>query len=135
KPGDWRIVMDEVPSMLKPLTPQAPVTSRRAALAQLAQDPRDEHFPLLIFEGETFGNFTLTTLFKTVRGTTEQMAGLAFRIQNETNYYVLRASSLGNTFRFYKVVNGERGLVLGPEVPIPVAQWHDVSVAFGGNTV
>ena len=30
-------------------------------------------------------DFTLTTRFKTVKGVVEQMAGIAFRIQNETN--------------------------------------------------
>src|SRR5438034_11441969 len=55
KPGNWKIVMENVPSALAPLTPQAPATSKRGVLAQLAQDPTDEHFPMLIIEGETFG--------------------------------------------------------------------------------
>src|SRR5439155_5958586 len=115
KPGDWKIIMDDVPPVPAPDSRGAPPMAKRAVLAQLAQDPTDEHFPLLIFEEETFGDFTLTTRFKTVRGAMEQMAGIAFRIQNETNYYVVRASSLGNTFRFYKVVNGQRGTLIGPE--------------------
>jgi hypothetical protein len=65
----------------------------------------------------------------------EQMAGIAFRIQNETNFYVLRASSLGNTFRFYKVVNGERGNIIGPEIPIPVGTWHELGVECKGNQI
>ena len=104
-------------------------------LAQLAQDPADEHFPLLIFEEEIFGDFTLTTRFKTVRGEKERMAGIAFRIQNETNYYVVRASSLGNNFRFYKVVNGQRSSPIGPEVPIPSGQWHGLSVECKANQI
>ena len=104
-------------------------------LAQLAQDPADEHFPLLIYEGETIGDFTLTTRFKTVKGVVEQMAGIAFRIQNETNYYVVRASSLGNTFRFYKVLNGQRGPLVGPEVPIPSGVWHELTVECKGNAI
>ena len=135
KPGDWRIIMDEVPSLLPALTVRAPAVAKKAVLAQLAQDPTDEHFPLLIFEGEAIGDFTLTTRFKTVKGVTEQMAGIAFRIQNETNYYVVRASSLGNTFRFYKVLNGERGPVVGPEVQIPSGVWHDLVVECKGNEI
>ena len=135
KPGDWRIIMDEVPSLLPALTARAPAVAKKAVLAQLAQDPTDEHFPLLIFEGEAIGDFTLTTRFKTVKGVTEQMAGIAFRIQNETNYYVVRASSLGNTFRFYKVVNGERGTLLGPEAEIPSGVWHELTVECKGNEI
>jgi hypothetical protein len=135
KPGDWKVIMEDVPSALKPLTPQAPSITKRGVLAQLAQDPTDEHFAILIFDDETYGDFTLTTRFKTVSGTAEQMAGIAFRIQNETNYYVVRASSLGNTFRWYKVVNGARGLVAGPEVKIPNGVWHEMTVSCEGNKI
>ncbi|HWQ92506.1 MAG TPA: family 16 glycoside hydrolase [Clostridia bacterium] len=135
KPGDWRIILDEVPSAMQTLTPQAPAVSKRAVLAQLGQNPADEHFPLLIFEEETFGDFTLTTRFKTVRGAVEQMAGIAFRIQNETNYYVVRASSLGNTYRFYKVVDGQRGTIIGPEIAIPAGVWHELSIECKGNQI
>ena len=135
KPGDWQVIMDAVPPLLQPLTTRASAVSKRAVLAQLAQDPADEHFPLLIYEGETFGDFTLTTRFKTVKGVAEQMAGIAFRIQNETNYYVVRASSLGNTFRFYKVLNGERGPLVGPEVKIPSGVWHELTVECKGNQI
>src|SRR5262249_7882546 len=73
--------------------------------------------------------------FKTVGGEKERMAGIAFRIQNETNYYVVRASSLGNTLRFYKVINGERGTVIGPETPIASGQWHELTVECKGNQI
>ena len=135
KPGDWRVVLDAVPPLLQQLTERAPAVAKKAVLAQLAQDPADEHFPLLIYEGETMTDFTLTTRFKTVKGVVEQMAGIAFRIQNETNYYVVRASSLGNTFRFYKVTNGQRGALVGPEVPIPSGVWHELTVECKGNAI
>jgi hypothetical protein len=63
------------------------------------------------------------------------MAGIAFRLQDEKNYYVVRASSLGNTFRFYKVVNGERGKLHGPDVPIPAGAWHELQVECRGNQI
>ena len=135
KPGDWRVIMDEVPPLLPPLSSAAPAVARKAVLAQLAQDPTDEHFPLLIYEGDIMGDFTLTTRFKTVKGVAEQMAGIAFRIQNETNYYVVRASSLGNNLRFYKVLNGERGPLVGPTVPVPSGVWHELTVECKGNAI
>jgi hypothetical protein len=135
KPGDWKIIMDSLPSQLPPLSDKAPQVAKQPVLAQLAQDPTDEHFPLLIFQDDTYSDFTLTTRFKTVKGAIEQMAGLAFRLQDETNYYVVRASSLGNTFRFYKVVNGVRGDIIGPELPIPSGVWHDLTVECKGNQI
>lgn len=135
KAGDWKVILDDVPSQMPALTPRAASVAKRAVLAQLAQDPTDEHFPLLIFEEETFGDFTLTTRLKMVKGVMEQMAGIAFRIQDETNYYVVRASSLGNTFRFYKIVDGQRGPLIGPEVPIPAGVWHELRIECKGNQI
>lgn len=135
KAGDWRILLDAVAPLLAPLTERAPDVARRAVLAQVATDPTDEHFPLLIYEEQTFGDFTLTTRFKTVSGTVERMAGIAFRIQDERNYYVVRASSLGNTFRFYKVLNGDRGPLVGPEIPISSGTWHELTVECKGNAI
>lgn len=135
KPGEWKIVMDEVPPLLAPLTDKAPVITRRAVLAQLSQDPTDEHFPILFFDGETYGDFTLTTRFKIVSGALEQMAGVVFRAQDEKNFYVVRASALGSNFRFYKVVGGERGTIIGPEIQIPKGVWHELTVECHGNQI
>jgi hypothetical protein len=135
QPGTWKIVLDDVPSPMQLLTPQARSVSKKSVLAQVAQDPADEHFPLFIFDGETFGDFTLTTRFKTVGGRNEQMAGIAFHLQNEKNYYVVRASSLGNNLRFYKVVNGERGPLVGPEVPVPTNTWQELTIECKGNQI
>ncbi|HZR18089.1 MAG TPA: family 16 glycoside hydrolase [Verrucomicrobiae bacterium] len=136
KPGEWKIILEDVPPLLAPLSSQAPPpVTKHPVLAQLAQDPTDEHFPLLIYEDEKFGDFTFTTRFKTVRGVIEQMAGIAFHVQNESNYYVVRASSLGNTFRFYKVLDGQRGPPVGPEVTIPAGVWHELGVECTGNQI
>ena len=54
KPGDWKVIMDEVPPLLATRT-QPPVLTQRAVLGQVAQDPTDDHYPLLVFEDETFG--------------------------------------------------------------------------------
>src|ERR1019366_9259551 len=41
KPGDWRVIMDEVPPLLQSLSRAAPAVAKQAVLAQLAQDPTD----------------------------------------------------------------------------------------------
>lgn len=135
KPGDWKIILDDVAPMLEPLGPQGRVETKQAVLAQLAQDPTDEHFPLLIYEDAVCGDFTLTTKIKMAKGVMEQMAGIAFRVLNETNYYVVRASSLGSTFKFYKVLNGQRGPLVGPEVPVAPGAWHDLKVECKGSEI
>ena len=135
KPGDWKILLDEVSPLLAPLTDRAPVVTRRPVLGQLNQDPTDERFPLLVFDGETFSDFTLTTRFKIAGGALEKMAGIAFRLQDEKNFYVIRASALGNNVRFYKVVNGERGSLIGPEVSVTKGVWHELKIQCKGNQI
>jgi hypothetical protein len=137
-PGDWKVIMDEVPSAFTPLTPQAnrtPAMNRHAVLAQLSQDPTDERFPMLVYDKETFKDFKLATQFKIVSGVAEQMAGIVFRYQNASNFYVIRASALGHNLRFYKVVNGLRGNLVGPDMDITTNVWHTLGIQCQGNQI
>jgi hypothetical protein len=133
RPGDWKILLDAVPPLLAPLTDKAPAEARRAVLAQTREDPTDEHFPMFIYDGETFRDFNLTTRFKIVGGTMEQMAGVVFRFQNASNFYVFRASALGHNIRFYKMVDSVRSDPLGPSVDIATNTWHTLTVSGQGN--
>ncbi|HUA68080.1 MAG TPA: family 16 glycoside hydrolase [Candidatus Saccharimonadales bacterium] len=136
QPGDWKIVMDEIPSAFAPLTPQArqtPILTRRAVLAQISQELNEERFPMLVYEKEMFKDFKLTTRFKIVSGLAEQMAGVVFRYQNSSNFYVVRASALGHNIRFYKVVDGARGNFFGPDMDISTNVWHTLAVQCQGN--
>ncbi len=135
KPGEWRIILDDAPSALPPLSPRAANMNKRPVLAQLARVRTDEHFPLLIYEEEAFGDFTLTTRFKIVDGAAEQMAGIAFRIQDERNYYYIRASALGSTFSFFKIVNGIRSPPTGVKVEISKGVWHQLVLDCKGNNI
>lgn len=135
KLGDWQVLMDEVPPLMAPLTPQAPSVTRRAVLGQLSKDPADERFPMLAYGGEVFGDFTLRTRFKMVGGIKEQMAGIAFRLQDEKNFYVIRASALGRNVRFYKMVDGVRSRLIGPEVEISTNEWQQLRIECVGNRI
>lgn len=128
-PVKWVIVEDEVPSAIERFTDLAPAVNRRPVVAQLSNERTDERFPLLIYDEEEFGDFTLTTRFKTVAGDAEQMAGIAFRIVDERNYHVIRASSKGNTLYFYSFINGERTPPVGVNLSIPTNTWHTLEIA------
>ena len=135
QPGVWKIITAEVPPLLAPLSDKALVVARHGVLAQTSSDPTDERFPMLIFTGEKFRNFKFTTRFKIVSGVTEQMAGVVFRYQNSSNYYVVRASALGKNVRFYKVVNGQRSDPIGPDVDVSAGVWHSLGVQCEGNQI
>jgi hypothetical protein len=138
QPPDWKIVTDESPPALTPLIPQVTPTAsaiRRPVLAQLSRDATDEHFPMLIYDGQVFKNFKLTAPFKIIGGAAEQMAGVVFRFQNASNFYVLRASALGRNVRFYKVVDGVRSAPIGPALDIATNTWHTLGVKCEGNQI
>jgi hypothetical protein len=124
-----------VPSAFAAFSGQTPVFNRHAVLAQTSDDATDERFPMLIYDGETFKDLKVTTQFKIVSGVTEQMAGAVFRFQNESNFYVVRASALGHNLRFYKVVNGARSDPLGPTVDISTNIWHSLTVQCQGTQI
>jgi hypothetical protein len=135
RPGEWKVVTDVVPSLLAPLTPNAAAGYKQPVLAQVSRDQTDERFPILVYDDETFGDFTLTTRFKIVEGQVEQMAGIAFRMQDERNYYYIRASALGGTFYFLKILNGERIGPIGNKVPIEKGVWHEMTIECKGTRV
>lgn len=132
RPGDWKIIETEVPPVLGLLSPKAE-SPRQNVLAQLSRDPTGNRYPLLILDDQEFGNFTVTTRFKLEAGVVEQMAGLAFRIQNESNYFYIRASGLYNNLRFIPVVNGEIRQPVGPDIPIEKGAWHELKIEALGN--
>jgi hypothetical protein len=135
RPGRWEIVSVDAPSAFAPLSPLATATSKANVLAQMDRDPTDEHFPLFVYEGEEFDDFTLTARIRCEEGKVEQMAGVAFRYQDPKNYYVIRISAQGNTLRFYKFINGLRSAPIGPDLPIPSGTWHELTITCVGNTI
>lgn len=136
RPGDWRIVTDEMPSAFTPFnSSNAPAMNHISVLAQLETDPTDERFPMLVYKKETFKDFTLTTRFKIVSGMVEQMAGVVFRYQNESNFYVIRVSALGHNLRFYKYVNGKFVDPATVGVDITADAWHTMTVQCQGNQI
>lgn len=135
QPGEWKIIEAPAPTAFAPLSPLALGANKRPVLAQIARDPTDEHFPFLVYDGEVFGDFAFTTKFRCQDGKVEQMAGVVFRYQDPLNYYVVRASALGNSFRFYKFVAGLRSQPIGRSMPIPTGRWGELTVICQGNKI
>ncbi len=135
QPAAWKIVTDKFTSQLAPLAGSTPNYVTHGVLAQTSQDMTDEHFPMLLYTGQRFRDFKFTTRFKIVSGIAEQMAGVVFRYQNSSNYYVVRASALGKNVRFYKVVNDLRSDPIGPEIPVTTGHWHTLAVKCDGTQI
>ncbi len=135
KPGDWRVILDDAPSAMPSRNSNAPSMTQRSVLGQLERNAINDHFPMLVLNDDTYGDFKFSTRFKIAGGALAQMAGIVFRYQDEKNYYVLMASTLDNRFWFFKVVNGQRGQLIGPKIDIAENQWHEMSVECEGNHI
>ncbi len=135
KPGDWQIVLDDIPTEFKPRSTNAAAANRLPVLAQVSRDPADERFPVLLYDGDVYGDLTLTTRFKIVGGAVEQMAGVVFRLQDEKNFYVVRANAQDGNVRFYKFINGERSAPIGNSMAVTKGVWHELSVTCSGNRI
>jgi hypothetical protein len=131
----WKIISADVPSSFGAFAGSAPVVNRARVLAQTSVDMTDERFPMFIYDGDIYRNFKFSAKFKIVSGITEQMAGLVFRFQNTSNFYVARVSVAGRNIRFYKVVNGVRSDPIGPTLAVPAGEWHKLGVACEGNKI
>ena len=135
KPGDWKVILDEVPPALEPLTPRAPSVSRRSVLAQSSRGATVNRLPMLVFGEETYGDFRLTTRFKIIGGALDPMAGVVFHFQNASNFYFVGASPAGGYFRCSKVVDGELKPPIGPALEVSRDAWHELSVQCEGTRI
>jgi hypothetical protein len=98
------------------------------ALAETAGDPADLRFPLCISGQTVTRDFDATLRFKPISGTRAQVAGLMFRAQSASDYYVVRANSLDNSVRLYRMEKGKRSQLASKEAPIEAGKWHSLRV-------
>jgi hypothetical protein len=135
RPADWKVFEELVPPTLAPLTPEASNrVAKRLVLAVQSPDAAGDHRPVLLFTNEVFYDFTLTTRFKIAGGGIDPEAGVVFRAQDQSNYYVVRASTDGNLL-WYRVVGGKAYDMVGVGVRIAVPRdtWEELRVECAGS--
>ena len=94
-PAAWSVVEDSsVPS--------------GKVLAQTSTDQTDYRFPLAVYDGITAKDVEVSVRFKAVGGRIDRAGGIAVRLADPDNYYVLRANALEDNVNFYHVVRGSR---------------------------
>ena len=123
----WEIVRDES-------APKPPYV-----LAQLSRDKTAGRFPLAIWEALKIRNGEVSVAFKTVEGVVDQAAGIVWRYQDASNYYIVRANALEDNVVLYRVENGVRLSIAPKGLPsrsygvkheIPRHRWNTLKVTF-----
>ncbi len=92
-------------------------------------------FPLATLPGVTFSQGTLRVKFKLVAGPSDQIAGLAFNVTPNGEYYFARYNTKDGNVAIWQFTKGERvRLADGKDhLPLPLNTWHDLEVRVSGR--
>ena len=94
------------------------------AIEQTSTERTDYRFPLAIHDSFSAANLNVEIRFKAVAGKVDQAGGVAVRLMDPDNYYVVRANALEDNVRFYRVVRGRREQLEGANLKVTSNEWH-----------
>jgi hypothetical protein len=60
-------------------------------------------------------------------------AGIAVRLRDRDNYYVVRANALEDNVRLYRVIDGQRIQFAGVSVKVPSGTWQELRLKLQGS--
>src|SRR5882757_3075814 len=103
------------------------------AIEQTSTDRTDYRFPLAIHDSLSAANLDVEIRFKAVAGKIDQAGGIAVRLRDADNYYVVRANALEDNVRFYRVVQGQREQLEGANIKVTANEWHQLGLRAEGE--
>ena len=109
-----------------------PSAAAGLAVEQTSTDRTDYRFPLAIYQPILAGDVDVTLRFKPVAGKVDQAGGIAVRLSDHDNYYVVRANALEDNVRFYRVVKGQRVQIEGSNITVTANEWHQLGLRAQG---
>jgi len=118
--GRWIVVSDET-------------SFAGRAIEQSSTDRTDYRFPLAILDSVIAKNVDVSLKFKPVGGRVDQAGGIAVRVLDGDNYYVVRANALEDNVRFYRVVKGRRQQIDGVNTKVTGGEWHSLGLKAQGE--
>ena len=75
-----------------------------------------------------FLNGSIEVRFKAVAGKVDQGGGIIWRVQNDSNYYIVRFNPLEENFRLYVVENGRRSMLATADIHLAPEKWHHIRI-------
>ena len=119
-PGKWAVVADDT-------------AEGGRAVEQTSTEKTDYRFPLAIYEPVVAKNVDVSLRFKPVAGAVDRAGGIAVRLTDANNYYVVRANALEDNARFYHVIRGRRTELKSASVKVTANEWHTLSLRAEGE--
>ena len=102
-------------------------------LIQTSADQTDYRFPLAIYDPVRAANLDVSVRFRAISGRVDRAGGIAVRLRDPDNYYVVRANALEDNVNFYRVVRGVRHEIKGATVKVPSDAWHTLGLSAEGE--
>jgi len=119
-PGRWAVVADTT-------------AAGGRAIEQTSTEATDYRFPLAIHKPSSAKNVEVAVRFKPIAGKIDQAGGIAVRLRDADNYYVVRANALEDNVRFYRVVRGKREQLAGSNTKVSSNEWHTLGLKAEGD--
>jgi hypothetical protein len=119
-PGQWAVVDD------------ASAEGGRA-VEQASAERTDYRFPLAIYQPVSAKDLDVSVRFKPMAGRVDRSGGIAVRLQDADNYYVVRANALEDNVRFYHVVKGRRTELKSANLKVASNEWHTLTLHAEGD--
>jgi hypothetical protein len=115
KNGKWLILRDK--------------KDKKNVLAQVSKQNLGNHFNLAVIENTRFSDVEIKMDLKMMDGQEELAGGPVWRYQDANNYYVCLADPLKERLRVYKVINGEKRLIISKSAgKIEAHEWEKLKV-------
>ena len=119
-PGKWAIVDDAT-------------AEGGRAIEQTSNEKTDYRFPLAIYQPLSAKDVDVSLRFKPITGSVDRSGGIAVRLKDADNYYVVRANALEDNVRFYHVVRGRRTQMKSANIKMPANEWHTLALRAEGD--
>jgi hypothetical protein len=82
-----------------------------------------------------YTDVSVSTRFKPISGGIDRAAGIIFRVEDENNYYILRANALENNVDIRKYVDGRRITLKITSIEVLAGQWQELRVEVVGSQI
>jgi len=97
------------------------------AIEQFSEDQTENRFSVAVYKPLYLANVAVRARVKLIKGTM-QTAGLALRIQDSDNYYVVTANAFDKRVDLFRVLNGKMEQIAGTDADIFMDRWHTLAV-------
>jgi hypothetical protein len=97
------------------------------AIEQFSEDQTENQFSVAAYKPLHLRNLSVRARIKLIKGTIET-AGLAFRIQNSDNYYVVAANAFEKRADLFRMLDGKMERIAGADADIFIQRWHTLAL-------